>query len=101
MESFEAHARVVYSTIGTGMGLAFTAAQPKQVQIFQSWMKELGSESAPAPQLQAQGAAISAPVQEPETLKNVVMSDLIMTLMQKNVLTDAEGKNLLKLLFKQ
>jgi len=35
-----------------------------------------------------------------QTLKNFVLSDLIMTLMQKKVLTEAEGKNLLRKLFK-
>jgi hypothetical protein len=32
-------------------------------------------------------------------LKNVVLSDLIMTLMQKKVLTEREGKDLLRKLF--
>jgi hypothetical protein len=100
-ENFDAQARVVYSMVGMGMGLAFVSAQPKQVRLFQKWLQEISGQpiaepDAPPPQ----------PVQEPahveetQTLKNVVLSDLIMTLMQKKVLTEMEGKDLLRKLFK-
>lgn len=100
-ESFEAHARVVYTLIGTGMGLAFVSAQPTQVRIFQRWLQEISGSSIPAPETHKAGAASSSQSVETPTLKNVVMSDLIMTLMQKNVLTDGEAMDLLRKLFRK
>ena len=99
-ESFEAQARVVYGLIGMGMGLAFVSAQPKQVKLFQCWVQELSGESSPKQKAPGPGAPAAASAQETQTLKNVVMSDLIMTLMQKNVLTEGEGKDLLRKLFR-
>ena len=98
-ETFEAQAKVVYSLIGMGMGLAFVSAQPKQVRLFQRWLQEISGQPAPAPG-PAQEQTEPAPAEKTQTLKNFVLSDLIMTLMQKKVLTEAEGKDLLRNLFK-
>ena len=98
-ETFEAQAKVVYSLIGMGMGLAFVSAQPKQVRLFQRWLQEISGQPAPAPD-PAQDKTETAPAEKTQTLKNFVLSDLIMTLMQKKVLTEAEGKDLLRNLFK-
>jgi len=99
-EGFEARARVVYGMIGMGMGLAFVSAQPKHVKIFQRWVQEVRGQSASTEEARPRGASAAAPAQETKMLKNVVLSDLIMTLMQKNVLTDGEGKDLLRKLFR-
>ena len=99
-ESFEAQAKVVYSLMGMGMGLAFVSAQPKQVRIFQRWLQEISGQPIPAQEIPTQVASDPAPSQETQTLKNVVLSDLIMTLMQKKVLTEVEGKDLLRKLFR-
>jgi hypothetical protein len=93
-ETFEAQVKVVYSSIGMGMGLAFVSAQPKQIRLFQRWLLELSGKSAPA-----EDTPETAPAEKTQTLKNVVLSDLIMTLMQKKVLTEREGKDLLRKLF--
>jgi PilZ domain-containing protein len=37
---FEAHARVVYSRASKGMGLVFTAIEPKQFGILETWLDE-------------------------------------------------------------
>jgi PilZ domain-containing protein len=92
-ESFEAQARVVYSLLGMGMGLAFVSAQPKQVRLFQRWVQEISGQGVP-PQPEE-----TEPAQRTQTLQNVVLSDLIVTLMQKKVLTEREGKDLLHKLF--
>jgi hypothetical protein len=92
-ETFEAHARVVYSLMGMGMGMAFVSAQPKQVRLFQRWVQEISGQSAP------QHAAEVKRVEQTQTLQNVVLSDLILTLIQKKVLTEREGKDLLHKLF--
>jgi hypothetical protein len=99
-ESFEAEARVIYSQIGMGMGFAFVSAQPNQVQLFQRWLQEISGQPVAAPETPAQGTPSTAPAQESQTLKNAVLSDLIMTLMKKKVLTESEGKDLLRNLFR-
>jgi hypothetical protein len=99
-ESFEAQARVVYSLIGMGMGLAFISAQPKQVRLFQRWLLEISGKAVPAKETSEQDEVETSAAEKTQTLKNVVLSDLIMTLMQKKVLTEAEGKDLLRKLFK-
>ena len=91
--------KVVYSLIGMGMGLAFVSAQPKQVRLFQKWLLEISGQSVPAPDPQSQSVPETAPAEKSQTLKNVVLSDLILTLMQKKVLTEREGKDLLRKLF--
>ena len=99
-ESFEAQVRVVYSLIGMGMGLAFVSAQPKQVRLFQKWVMEISGQSAPSQNSPAEETSEIEPVEETPTFKNFVLSDLIMILMKKNVITEAEGKVLLRKLFK-
>jgi hypothetical protein len=98
-ENFNAQAKVVYSMMGMGMGVAFVSAQPKQVRIFQRWLQEISGQLV-ASQESHTAATSDTPTQETQTLKNVVLSDLIMTLMQKKVLTESEGKDLLRKLFK-
>jgi hypothetical protein len=98
-ESFEAQAKVVYSLIGMGMGMAFVSAQPKQIRLFQRWLQEISGQPASAEDGSSQQGSETAPAERTQTLKNVVLSDLIMTLMQKKVLTEREGKDLLRKLF--
>jgi PilZ domain len=98
-ESFEAHAKVVYSLIGMGMGLAFVSAQAKQIRLFQRWLQEISGQPVSAEDGPSHQASETAPAEKTQTLKNVVLSDLIMTLMQKKVLTEREGKDLLRKLF--
>ena len=95
--TFEAQVKVVFSAIGMGMGLAFVSAQPKQVRIFQKWLLEISGQSGPM--ADSNDAPELASPDKTQTIKNVVLSDLIMTLMQKKVLTEREGKDLLRKLF--
>lgn len=39
--AFEAHAEVVYSKTGMGMGLAFTTVEPEQMMVLDKWLAEL------------------------------------------------------------
>ena len=99
-ETFEAQVKVVYSLIGMGMGLAFVTAQPKQIRIFQRWLQELSGQPVPAPDVPTEDDPETPPSEKTQSLlRNAVLSDLIMTLMQKNVLTEREGKDLLRKLF--
>jgi hypothetical protein len=96
-ETFEAQVKVIFSLIGMGMGVAFVSAQPKRFKIFQKWLSELSGQGVIEDGSQA---SETAPQDKSQTLKNVVLSDLIMTLMQKKVLTQDEGKDLLRKLFR-
>jgi hypothetical protein len=100
-ETFEAQVRVVYSLIGMGMGLAFVSAQPKQIRLFQRWVQEISGKGVPSEAASAEGLPETPSPEKTLTLHNVVLSDLIMTLMQKKVLTATEGKDLLRKLFVQ
>jgi hypothetical protein len=97
--TFEAQAKVIFSANGVGMGLAFVSAQPKQVRIFQKWLQEISGQSLPAED--SNGAPESASPSGTQTINNVILSELIMTLMQKDVLTQVEGKSLLRKLFRK
>src|SRR5580692_11140751 len=77
-ESFEAQVRVVYSLIGMGMGLAFVSAQPKQVRLFQRWLLEISGKAVPAKETSEQVEVETSAAEKTQTLKNVVLSDLIM-----------------------
>jgi PilZ domain len=55
-ESFDAQAKVVFSMVGMGMGLAFVSAQPKQVRLFQRWVQEISGQPVAAPEASAQRA---------------------------------------------
>jgi hypothetical protein len=120
-QAFSANAKVLYSTGGMGMGLIFTTIAPDQRHILQHWVGELsGSGVSPLQTPQGDGSHSSAMpasggapsthgasdvVHEPagaaeRTGMNeeprVVLNELITLLMRNRVLTDAEGKNLLR-----
>lgn len=90
-ESFDAQVKVVYSQVGLGMGVAFVSAQPKQFQIFQRWLLEISGTSSAIPEKDLPETAY---VERSQTL-SAVLSDLIARLMQKKLLGDAEGKEMI------
>ncbi len=94
-ESFEAQARVIYSSIGMGMGLAFVSAEQEHVQLFQKWLAEISGQS-----VVEKDAPGTARTEKTQTLTNVVLSNLILTLIQKRILTEGEGKDLLRMLYR-
>lgn len=94
-ESFEAQGKVTFSQFGMGMGVAFVSALPTQIRTFQKWIHEISKNSAPLPD-RANEAASAGPHQ---TDQSPILSELILTLMKKKVLTEPEGKDLLKKLF--
>ncbi len=114
-QTLAANARVLYSTGGMGMGLLFTSIEPEHRHILHQWVGELsgsGAPSSPAPepdasafQMRASANGISELMHEPagaaertgmnEDPRNV-LNELITLLMRNRVLTDTEGKNLLR-----
>ncbi|HEY2821920.1 MAG TPA: PilZ domain-containing protein [Candidatus Acidoferrum sp.] len=108
-----ASAKVLYSTGGMGMGLIFTKVEPDQRPLLDRWVGELsGSGVSPLTELEhhagpAAGVAASATELQHEPAgaaertgmneePRVVLNELITLLMRNRVLTDTEGKNLLR-----
>jgi hypothetical protein len=96
--TFVAQAKVVFAAAGMGMGLMFTAIDPEQLLVLERWLVELSGQARPEllvvnEEISNQKAtADKTPSQE----HNYVLSELIIALMRKNVLSDLEGKALLQ-----
>ncbi|HEV2315696.1 MAG TPA: PilZ domain-containing protein [Candidatus Acidoferrales bacterium] len=95
-KSFEAPAKVVYSMIGMGMGLAFTSIEPEQLWVLESWLGKLSGVTVPDRQPVAAPLDESPPPQNANPEHGYVLNELIITLMRKRMLTEEEGKALLK-----
>lgn len=93
-KSFEAPAKVVYSMIGMGMGLAFTSIEPEQLWVLESWLGKLSGEIVPERKPAPRDE--SPPPQNANPEHGYVLNELIITLMRKRMLTEEEGKALLK-----
>jgi len=93
--SFEANAKVVFSQIGMGMGVAFTSAEKDQFRIFQEWINQLSGNILPAPNVldREQRGADGTDLHEEQFY---VLNELVIALMRKGTLTEAEGKAMLK-----
>lgn len=93
--SFVAQAKVLYSTEGMGMGLRFTKIEPERLQVLERWLAQLSGElSREAEALEDDGVDRSQ--QSSSSEQGYVLNELIIALMRKRVLTDAEGKAMLK-----
>jgi hypothetical protein len=98
--------KVAFAQPGMGMGLAFTKAAPDQQAILDEWIAELSGEpvvkaevapeAAPAAPAAANGDGASAG----DSQALFVMNELVLLLLQKGVLSPAEGKSLLQKLLK-
>jgi PilZ domain len=114
-QAITANAKVLYSTGGMGMGVLFTGIEPEQRHILHGWVGELnGSGVSPLQESSASAEAYSAypgtsgsselfhepPGAAERTGMNEdprnVLNELITLLMRNRVLTDTEGKNLLR-----
>ena len=94
-KSFVAEAKVVYAMMGMGMGLVFTSAEPDQVRMVEKWIAELSGVSQSEPEKLWQ-AAQDASEKNSKNEQHYVLYELILSLMRKGVLTDAEGKAMLQ-----
>ncbi len=93
--TFEAQAKVVYAMVGMGMGLMFTSAEAAQYQVLEKWIAELAGSTPSDANLTIEKE------QEPKETnakneQHYVLYELIITLIRKGVLTDAEGKTFLQ-----
>jgi hypothetical protein len=93
--SFEANAKVVFSRIGMGMGVAFVSAEKDQFQIYRNWINQLSDDASPAPGL-LDGEQVSGGSTDLHAEQSYVLNELVIALMRKGTLTEAEGKAMLK-----
>ena len=117
-QTLTANGRVLYSTGGMGMGLVFTRVEPEQRSLLLKWVSELSGKQTP-PTAQP-GASVETPPspavsstfeyshevehEAPSAAETSgsndeprnVLNELIISLMRKRVLTDSEGKELLR-----
>jgi hypothetical protein len=96
--TFEADARVVMSQVGMGMGVAFISAMPQQMRIFQKWLNEFRGVSS-LEQTSPEQTQNDAPQENSDNDPRYVLSDLIHALMKKGILSDDEGKAMLRKLY--
>jgi hypothetical protein len=94
-ETFQAKAKVVYSLASMGMGLAFIAADPEHVKIFQRWMLELNGQTPAAPSA-TEDVQAAAPAPRDGSEQQYVLSELIIALMRKGVLDKTDGNAMLR-----
>jgi hypothetical protein len=93
--SFVAEAKVVYCSTGMGMGLMFTKIEAERLEVLERWIRESGGESrSQAEMLETNG--VEHRLQGWSSEPSHVLNELIIALMRKRVLTDAEGKAMLK-----
>jgi PilZ domain len=92
---FEAQVKVVYSQIGMGMGLAFVSAQPKHYRLFQQWLLEISGKAPALADPTAKEREEVAPASAGDETSNV-LNELLIALVRKRVLSEEEGKALLK-----
>jgi hypothetical protein len=98
-QTFAAQGKVCYAMPGLGMGLAFTSVEPEQMWTLEKWIVESGGAPTAAPEL-VEKADRKAPEKNGQNEQLYVLNELIISLMRKGVLTDAEGKTLLEKLFR-
>jgi hypothetical protein len=91
---FSAEGRIVYSTIGMGMGLIFTVVEPAQRLILEKWIAELSGEPSCAEANHSTVETHSSEISLNELCD--VLNKIITTLIDNHILPDAEGKSMLQ-----
>ena len=93
--TFEADAKVVISQVGMGMGVAFISAMPQQIRIFQKWLNDLRGKSSSESDVSEQTEKEAA---QGNSMNEIwyVLNELLLVLVRKGVLSDDEGKAMLR-----
>jgi hypothetical protein len=92
---------VTFSQVGMGMGLSFIASEPQQSQIFQRWVTQLSGEGAAPPPVETvlgetKSANESSHWETPGDERLYVLNELVIALMRKGVLSEGDGKEMLR-----
>ena len=93
--SFEANAKVVFSQIGMGMGVSYISAEKDMFLIYQKWIRELSGDTPEEPDALEEGQLRGRGADSQEEQRQVLF-ELVSALTRKGVLTEAEGKTMLK-----
>jgi hypothetical protein len=88
--SFDVDAKVVYSLPGMGMGLAFTAAVPEQLEVLKRWIGELSGQLTPEFSGPEHGENVAG-----QDSSHAVLGTLLMELVRQGVLPAERGKGML------
>jgi hypothetical protein len=91
---FEGDGEVVYSLVGMGMGVKFTAAEIEQLGTVEKWVAELSGE-APEPARQ-QSSDQSCTQKSPDNENYLVLSELVMELMKQGILSNVKCQAMLQ-----
>jgi hypothetical protein len=99
--SFEAHASVVYSKTGMGMGVQFTAVEPEQLAVLDNWPAELSGASPPPPHAAAEPNNHD-PAKGPWNDEQCyALIERTIAMIREGTLTDAQGKSMLRNLLRE
>jgi hypothetical protein len=96
---FQAGAVVAYSHLQLGMGLTFTEISRNDQQVLRSWIAELSGEHLAEPEEPGSSAPEAAATTDDTGLR-FVMSELITLLVRRKTISEAEGAELLKHMFR-
>jgi hypothetical protein len=98
-ETLSIGARVVFDQPGMGMGLAFAESGPEQAAILDHWIAELSGEPVATIQPVAASRNRNTATEDGRGPFEAV-SELVLLLVQKRVITEPEGNSLLQKLLK-
>lgn len=90
-KQLEAQGRVLYSHPGLGMGIAFTEITREQRSVLEEWMLALNSDLGTG-----SGHIPHTPSAGPTSKESAALSKLILMLIEKGILTEAEGLSILR-----
>jgi hypothetical protein len=93
--TFEAVGEVVYSLSGMGMGIKFVSVPVEQLATLEKWIAELNGEVSPEPASPAFSEQSRAEGID-ENTEYDVLSELLIELMKKGVLSNEKGKEMLQ-----
>lgn len=93
--TFETDAKVIFSHVSMGMGVAFVSTAEQQAQTLQKWLSELAGNALveQEPPRQPEGDTVLP-------TSALVLGELVIALMRKGTLSDAEGKAMLQKLYR-
>jgi len=97
-QDFQADAVVAYSHLQLGMGLTFTEIARDHQRILSSWIAKLAGESPAGPEDAASGPESIA--KSGDSGVRFVMNELITLLVRRKTISETEGSELLKHMFR-
>jgi hypothetical protein len=101
MRSFEAHANVIYSKTGMGMGLQFTAIEPEQLTVLDKWLAELSGASPPSTHTAAEPNGHAPAKESLNDEQCYALIERTIAMIREGSLTNAQGKAMLRNLLRQ